>query len=532
MTTNKIVTFGDEARDLLVKGVNILADAVGSTLGPKGNNVIIETGFKVPTVTKDGVTVAKSIHLDDSIPNLAVQIIKETSAKTADEAGDGTTTAAVIAQALVNEGIKHIKAGTPAIQIKRELESLAEDIVYPEIKIRAQQVSHDSEDITKIATISANNDPKIGKLIGDTMNEVGIDGVIIVKESPTGNTYIEKVDGMEINKGLVSPYFMTNPQTQAAEFEKPYVLVSDKKIDVPQDLVPILEATHTANRPLLIIADEVSPQIIHLLTLNRINRGLKVAVIKAPGYADRRKKLLQDIATITGATVISDEAGLFIKDTTIEHLGEADSVSAGREKTSIIGGKGSQEQIQHRIIQIKGELENSSNSFLLEDAKKRLASLQEGVAVLYVGAPTDAELSERKDRVDDALRATKAALEEGIIPGGGLTLYRISKTLNDSSIASQILTKALQSPFSKIVENCGKHPESIAMVIDNHENEDYGYDAATDTFTDLLESGIIDPAKVTLSAVKNAISAASLILMTNATVHTDGEQIDMSQPPM
>lgn len=519
----------------LIKGVDILADAVSSTLGPKGNNVILQNQYQKPHVTKDGVTVAEAIEVEDPTQNLGVQIVREAASKTDALAGDGTTTATVLAQAIIKEGYKLIQAGVPAIEIKRQIEDLLPKITSF-IKEQSIEVKNDFTKIKDVATISSNNDKEIGELIARAMEKATIDGVVAVKEAKGNDTFIEEVNGLQYNKGYLSHYFMTDAEKQLAEYEDVYILITPEKISNYIDLAPMVDEVYKQNGALLIIADDVEAQALSFFIRNKLSAGLKVVATKAPGYADRRMKLLQDIATVTGATVISEkDEHIRLKDVKLEHLGRAKSVTVTKDSTTIVEGQGDKDKLEERIRLVRAELENASNSYEKETTQERLAKLIGGVVVLNVGATTEAELKEKKDRINDALRATKAAMKEGIVPGGGLVLYNASIMVNGAANANygtKVLSQALQSPMKSIVENAGDDFGKVKSEIlygKDVEIFKYGYNALTGKYEDLVEAGVIDPAMVTRVALENAVSVANLILMTNCTIAVKDHE---EYPPM
>ena len=524
----KVITFNPLSQ--LIEGVDILANAVSSTLGPKGNNVILQNQFQKPHVTKDGVTVAESIELEDVTQNLGVQIVKEAAAKTDAIAGDGTTTATVLAQSIIKEGYKLIQAGVPAIEIKRQLEQLLPSIIEF-IHKNSIKIDGDYKKIRSVATISSNNDEEIGDLVAKAMEKATIDGVVAVKESKGNDTYIEEVNGLQFNKGYLSHYFMTDSEKQVAEHEDVYILITDQKIRDQSKIIPVVEEVYKKNGSLLIIADEVEAQALAFLVRNKLSTGLKVVAVKAPAYGDRRRKLLEDLAIVTGGTVISENETLRLEDTKLHHLGRAKSITVTKDSTTIVDGNSDKEKLDKRIKEVRAELETASNAYDKETTQERLAKLIGGVVVLNIGAHTESELKEKKDRINDALRATKAAMKEGIVAGGGITLYNASIALQDSDYGSKVLKEALQSPMKVIAQNAGADFGKIKsdLLYGGGEVTSYGYNALTDTYEDLVDEGIIDPAMVTRVALENAVSVANLILMTNCTVAVEGHE---EYPPM
>ena len=515
----KDIKFDIEARDGLKRGVDALANAVKVTLGPKGRNVIIGKSFGGPTVTKDGVTVAKEIELKDPLENMGAQMVKEVASKTNDLAGDGTTTATVLAQAIVKEGLKNVAAGANPMDLKRGIDKAVEAIVADLAK-QAQVVGSDSEKIKQIASISANNDEVIGDLIATAFGKVGKEGVITVEEAKGTDTYVDVVEGMQFDRGYLSPYFVTNPEKMEVELEKPYILLYDKKVSSLKELLPILEPVAQSGRPLLIIAEDVDGEALSTLVVNKLRGALKIAAVKAPGFGDRRKAMLEDIAILTGGTVIAEESGYTLENTTLEMLGTAEKVTIDKDNTTLVNGAGTADMIKNRVNQIKGQMESTTSDYDKEKLQERLAKLAGGVAVLYVGAASEVEMKEKKDRVDDALHATRAAVEEGIVAGGGVALLRAKSALTkikaenaDEATGIQIVSRAVESPLRTIVENAGLEGSVIvAKVAEGKGN--FGYNAKTDVYVDMLKAGIIDPKKVTRVALENAASVAGMILTT------------------
>ena len=519
----KDIKFNIEARDLMKQGVDSLANAVKVTLGPKGRNVIIEKKFGAPHITKDGVTVAKEIELADPFQNAGAQLVKSVASKTGDDAGDGTTTATVLAQAIVREGLKNVAAGANPMDLKRGIDKAVAAVVS-EIKDMAEVVGDDYQKIEQVATVSANNDPEIGQLLADAMQKVSKDGVITIEEAKGRDTTIGVVEGMQFDRGYLSPYFVTNTEKMECEMENPYILIYDKKISNLKDFLPILEPAVQTGRPLLVIAEDVESEALTTLVVNRLRGQLKICAVKAPGFGDRRKAMLQDIATLTGGLVISEETGLKLEQATIEMLGTADKVTVSKDNTTIVNGHGDKQMIAERVSQIKNEIANSTSDYDKEKLQERLAKLAGGVAVLYVGAPSEVEMKEKKDRVDDALCATRAAIEEGIIPGGGVAYIRAQKALDtltgantDEQTGIRIVRRAIEEPLRQIVENAGLEGSVVVNEVRNGEG-DYGYNAREDKYENLKASGIIDPAKVTRVALENAASIAGMFLTTECVI--------------
>ena len=531
----KDIKFDIEARDGLKRGVDALANAVKVTLGPKGRNVIISKSFGGPTVTKDGVSVAKEIELADPLENMGAQMVKEVASKTNDLAGDGTTTATVLAQAIVKEGLKNVAAGANPMDLKRGIDKAVEAIVADLAK-QTQSVGDSSEKIKQVASISANNDETIGDLIAKAFTKVGKEGVITVEEAKGTDTYVDVVEGMQFDRGYLSPYFVTDADKMVAELSNPYVLLYDKKISNLQELLPILEPVAQSSRPLLIIAEDVDGQALATLVVNKLRGGLKIAAVKAPGFGDRRKAMLEDIAILTGGTVIAEESGYSLENTTLEMLGTAETISIDKDNTTIVNGAGEADLIKGRVNQIKAQMETSTSDYDKEKLQERLAKLAGGVAVLYVGAASEVEMKEKKDRVDDALHATRAAVEEGIVAGGGVALVRAKNALEnlkaenaDEATGIQIINKAIESPLRTIVENAGGEGSVvIAKVIDG--SGDFGFNAKTGEYVQMLAAGIIDPKKVTRVALENAASVAGMILTTECALIEIKE--DASPSPM
>lgn len=531
----KDIKFDIEARDGLKRGVDKLAEAVKVTLGPKGRNVIISKSFGAPQVTKDGVTVAKEIELEDALENMGAQMVKEVASRTNDQAGDGTTTATVLAQAIVKEGLKNVAAGANPMDLKRGIDKAVEALVA-DLEKQAQKVGNDSNKIKQVASISSNNDETIGDLITTAFAKVGKEGVITVEEAKGTDTYVDVVEGMQFDRGYLSPYFVTDTDKMIADLDNPYILLFDKKISNLQEILPILEPVVQSGRPLLIIAEDVEGQALATLVVNKLRAGLKIAAVKAPGFGDRRKAMLEDIAILTGGTVISEERGFSLENASLDMLGTAETVTIDKDNTTIVNGSGKASDIKARVNQIKAQIETTTSDYDKEKLQERLAKLAGGVAVLYVGAASEVEMKEKKDRVDDALHATRAAVEEGIVAGGGVALVRAKKVLEkltttslDETTGVQIVAKAIEAPLRTIVENAGGEGSVvIAKVIEG--KKDFGYDAKADKFVDMLKVGIIDPKKVTRIALENAASVAGMILTTECAL-TDIKE-DSPMPPM
>ena len=532
----KKIQFDIEAREGLKKGVDALANAVKVTLGPKGRNVIIGKSFGGPQVTKDGVTVAKEIELEDALQNMGAQMVKEVASKTNDLAGDGTTTATILAQAIVNEGLKNVTAGANPMDLKRGVDKAVKSVVEF-LNKSAQTVGNSSEKIKQIASISANNDNAIGELITQAFEKVGKEGVITVEEAKGTDTYVDVVEGMQFDRGYLSPYFVTNSEKMEADLENPHILLYDKKISAMKDLLPILEPVAQSGKPLLIIAEDVDGEALATLVVNKLRGALKIAAVKAPGFGDRRKAMLEDIAILTGATVISEERGFNLENTTLEMLGTSERVTIDKDNTTIVNGSGKKDDIKARVNQIKAQIETTTSDYDKEKLQERLAKLAGGVAVLYVGAASEVEMKEKKDRVDDALHATRAAVEEGIVAGGGVALLRSRSKLDslkanndDEATGIQIISRALESPLRTIVENAGGEGSVVvSKVIEGKDS--FGYDAKSDKYVDLFKSGIIDPKKVTRIALENAASVAGMILTTECAL-VDIKEDTPATPPM
>ena len=535
----KDIKFDSDARDGLKRGVDALANAVKVTLGPKGRNVIISKSFGSPTVTKDGVSVAKEVELEDELENMGAQMVKEVASKTNDLAGDGTTTATVLAQSIVKEGIKNVAAGANTMDLKRGIDKAVQAIII-DLEKQAQKVGNSSEKIKQVAAISANNDNTIGDLIATAFEKVGKEGVITVEEAKGMETYVDVVEGMQFDRGYLSPYFVTDADKMIADLENPYILLFDKKISNLNEILPILEPVAQSSRPLLIIAEDVDGQALATLVVNKLRGGLKIAAVKAPGFGDRRKAMLEDIAILTGGTVISEERGFSLENATLDLLGTAETITIDKDNSTIVNGNGDAEAIKARVNQIKAQIETTTSDYDKEKLQERLAKLAGGVAVLYVGAASEVEMKEKKDRVDDALHATRAAVEEGIVAGGGVALVRTKKTLEkiatenlDETTGIQIVNKAIESPLRTIVENAGGEGSVVInKVLEGNKN--FGYDAKSETYVDMLEAGIIDPKKVTRVALENAASVAGMILTTECALIDIKEDVPAGagMPPM
>ena len=533
---SKQIEFNSDARAKLKAGVDALANAVKTTLGPKGRNVVIGKKFGAPHITKDGVTVAKEIELKDPVENMGAQMVKEVASKTADIAGDGTTTATVLAQALVTAGLKNVTAGANPIDLKRGIDKAVGHVVR-ELKNISQEVGSNTDKIKQVATISANNDEMIGSLIAEAMKVVGNDGVITVEEAKGTETEVKTVEGMQFDRGYLSPYFVTNQEKMTTEMDSPYILLVDKKISSMKELLPVLEPVVQSGQGLLIIAEDLDGDALGTLVVNRIRGALKIAAVKAPGFGDKRKEMLQDLAVLTGATVISEDMGLSLSDANMSHLGSAEKIEITKDKTTIINGNGETQLIHDRVSQIRTQIDQATSDYEKEKLQERLAKLAGGVAVLYIGAPTETEMKEKKDRVDDALAATRAAVEEGIVPGGGVALIRCIAALDDVNTLNEdeklgvaIVRKSLESPLYQIVANAGDNSDMIVHFVKDNTGA-YGYNARTGEFGDMLEMGIIDPTKVTRTAIENAASIASMLLMTECVIvdEPSNDETDMPQ---
>ena len=532
--------FNIDARDQLKKGIDTLANAVKVTLGPKGRNVIIEKKFGAPHITKDGVTVAKEVELADAYQNTGAQLVKEVASKTGDDAGDGTTTATVLAQAIVAEGLKNVTAGASPMDIKRGIDKAVAKVVES-IKSQAEMVGDNYDKIEQVGTVSANNDPVIGKLIADAMRKVSKDGVITIEEAKGTDTTIGVVEGMQFDRGYLSAYFVTNTEKMECEMEKPYILIYDKKISNLKDFLPILEPAVQTGRPLLVIAEDVDSEALTTLVVNRLRSQLKICAVKAPGFGDRRKEMLEDIAVLTGGVVISEEKGLKLEQATIEMLGTADKVTVSKDNTTIVNGAGAKENIKERCEQIKAQIASTKSDYDKEKLQERLAKLSGGVAVLYVGAASEVEMKEKKDRVDDALRATRAAIEEGIVAGGGVAYIRALEALEglkgdnaDETTGIDIIKRAIEEPLRQIVANAGKEGAVVVQKV-REGKADFGYNARTDVYENLHAAGVVDPAKVTRVALENAASIAGMFLTTECVIvekKEDKPEMPMGAPGM
>ncbi|MDR9441092.1 MAG: chaperonin GroEL [Schleiferiaceae bacterium] len=519
----KDIKFNLDARDGLKKGVDQLADAVKVTLGPKGRNVVIEKSFGAPSVTKDGVSVAKEIELEDKLENLGAQMVKEVASKTADLAGDGTTTATVLAQSIYNQGLKNVAAGASPMDVKRGIDKAVE-LIVENLRKQSKEVGDSYEKIEQIASISANNDETIGKLIAEAMEKVTKEGVITVEEAKGTETHVEVVEGMQFDRGYTSPYFVTDSEKMTTELEDPYILIYDKKISNMKELMPVLEPVAQSGKPLLIISEDLEGEALATLVVNKMRGSLKVAAVKAPGFGDRRKAMLEDIAILTGGTVISEEQGFKLESATMDMLGTAERVSMDKDNTTIVNGAGDGKDIEKRVNQIKAQIEASTSDYDKEKLQERLAKLAGGVAVLYVGAASEVEMKEKKDRVDDALAATRAAVEEGVVPGGGVALVRAASALDkfkgineDETTGGNIVARAIEEPLRQIVINAGQEGSVIINKV-KEGKDDYGYNAKTEDFGHMLKQGIIDPTKVTRVALENAGSVSGMLLTTEATI--------------
>jgi len=520
----KDINFNSEAREKLKSGIDKLANAVKVTLGPKGRNVVIQKSFGAPQITKDGVTVAKEVELEDAVENMGAQMIKEVASKTADIAGDGTTTATVLAQSMVNAGLKYVTGGSNPMDLKRGIDK-AVMAVTADLKKQSEQIGNDFNKIKQVGSISANNDEEIGGLIADAMKRVTKDGVITVEEAKGTHTYVDEVIGMQFDRGYLSPYFITNAEKMIAEYDNPYILITDKKISNMQEIVPVLEKVVSSGRPLLIIAEDVDSQALGVLVVNRLRANLKVVAVKAPGFGDRRKAMLEDIAVLTNGTVISDEKGYKLESTELEHLGQAEKIEVDKDNTTLVNGKGTKKMIEARINQIKQQIESTTSDYDKEKLQERLAKLAGGVAVLYVGAAKEGERKGKKNRLGDALHATRAAVEEGIVAGGGVALVRAIDSLEkiknvvneDEKFGIDIVRKALEAPLRVIAENSGDEASVVVMHVKAKKGA-YGYNARTGQYEDLKKAGVIDPTKVTRIALENAASIAAMLLMTECVI--------------
>ncbi len=533
----KDITFDVSAREKLKKGVDALANAVKVTLGPKGRNVIIDKKFGAPSMTKDGVTVAKEIELKDPIQNMGAQMVKEVASKTADLAGDGTTTATVLAQSMITSGLKNVAAGANPMDLKRGIDK-AVGAVVEDLKKISREVGDDNSKIEQVATISANNDSNIGGLIAEAMAKVKKEGVITVEEAKGTETYVDVVEGMQFDRGYLSPYFVTNSEKMVADLENPYILIYDKKISNMKDLLPVLEKSAQTGKPLLIIAEDVEGEALATLVVNKIRGSLKIAAVKAPGFGDRRKAMLEDIAILTGGNVISEEQGRKLEDATLDDLGTCEKISIDKDNTTIVNGNGEKSAIEARVNQIKAQMESTTSDYDKEKLQERLAKLAGGVAVLYVGAASEVEMKEKKDRVDDALHATRAAVEEGIVPGGGVAFLRALKALEgltgenaDETTGIQIVKRAMEEPLRQIVANAGGEGSIIVQRVREGEG-DFGYNARTEAFEDLFAAGVIDPTKVSRIALENAGSIAGMLLTTECVISDVEDEDDKGAAAM
>ena len=525
----KLIKFDIKAREELKKGVDQLSNAVKVTLGPKGRNVILDKKFGAPHITKDGVSVAREVELEDEFQNIGAQLVKEVASKTNDDAGDGTTTATVLAQAIVNEGLKNVAAGANPMDLKRGIDKAVERVVAS-IKAQAQEVGDDFSKIENVARISANNDAKIGELIAEAMKKVKRDGVITVEDAKGTDTYVDVVEGMQFDRGYISPYFVTNAEKMSCEMEHPYILLFDKKISTLKDMLPILEQTAQSGRPLLIISEDVDSEALATLVVNRMRGSLKVCAVKAPGFGDRRKEMLEDIAILTGGVVISEDMGMNLASATIDMLGTAEKIAVNKETTTIVNGAGNKDKIADRVAQIRTQIETTKSYYDKEKLQERLAKLAGGVAVLYIGAPSEVEMKEKKDRVDDALSATRAAVAEGIVPGGGVAYIRCLDDLegftgdnDDETTGIRIVKRAIEEPLRQIVNNAGLEGAVVVNEVRNGK-DDFGYNARTEKYENLYETGVIDPAKVTRVALENAASIAGMFLTTECVIAEKKEE--------
>src|SRR6056297_2244428 len=529
----KELKFDIEARDALKAGINKLSNAVKVTLGPKGRNVVLEKKYGAPQVTKDGVTVAKEIELSESYENVGAQMVKEVASKTADDAGDGTTTATVLAESMVNVGLKNVTAGANPMDLKRGIDKAVKKVIES-LQSQSHTIGESSEQIEQVARISANNDSEIGRLIAEAMGKVKKEGVITVEEAKGTETHVDFVEGMQFDRGYISPYFVTDGEKMQAVLDNPYILITDKKVSVMKDLMPILESTAQSGKPLLIIGEDIEGEALATLVVNKMRGSLKVAAVKAPGFGDRRKEMLEDIAVLTGGTVITEDKGLSLENATLDMLGSAEKITLDKENTTIVNGNGDKKNIDARVSQIKKQIENTTSDYDKEKLQERLAKLAGGVAVLYVGAASEVEMKEKKDRVEDALSATRAAVEEGIIPGGGVAYIRAIKELenlsgenDDETTGIAIIKRAIEEPLRQIVENSGKEGSVIVQKV-REGKDDYGYNARIDKYENLKETGVIDPTKVARIAIENAASIAGMFLTTECVLVEEEED----EPPM
>lgn len=535
MKMAKKIIFDLEARDQLKKGVDALANAVKVTLGPKGRNVIIDKSYGPPVITKDGVTVAKEIELKDPVENMGAQLLKEVASKTSDVAGDGTTTATVLAQAIVTTGLKNVTAGANPIDLKRGIDK-AVIAVIGSLKAQSKEIGDSYEKIEQVASVSANNDAHIGKLIAEAMGKVKKEGVITIEEAKGIETSVKVVEGMQFDRGYISPYFITDAEKMEAVYENPYILIHDKKISVMKDMLPVLEKVAQSGRPMVIISEDVEGEALATLVVNKIRGSLKIVAVKAPGFGDRRKEMLEDIAILTGGTVISEEKGYKLEDTTLSYLGQAEKITVDKDNTTIVSGKGKKSDIEGRIKQIKAQMESTTSDYDREKLQERLAKLAGGVAVIYVGAASEVEMKEKKDRFDDALHATRAAIEEGIVPGGGIAYIRAIESLGsvkceneDEETGVQIVRRSLEEPLRQIVENAGMEGSVVVQKVREGKG-DFGFNARTDVYENLYEAGVIDPTKVTRVALENAASIAGMLLTTECVVADIKEEKEPAMP--
>ncbi len=533
----KDIIFDLKARDGLKQGVDALSNAVKVTLGPKGRNVIIEKSFGSPAITKDGVTVAKEIELEDSVENMGAQLVKEVASKTNDLAGDGTTTATVLAQAIINTGLKNVTAGANPMDLKRGIDK-AVTAVIKSLKAQTKKIGDNSEKIVQVAAVAANNDFTIGQLIAEAMGKVKKEGVITIEEAKSIETYVEVVEGMQFDRGYISPYFVTDTEKMEAVYESPYILIHDKKISVMKDLLPILEKAAQSGKPLIIISEDIDGEALATLVVNKIRGSLKVVAVKAPGFGDRRKEMLEDIAVLTGGTVVSEEKGYKLEDTDISYLGEAEKVTIDKDNTTIVSGKGEKAAIQARVKMLKTQIDDSKSEYDREKLQERLAKLAGGVAVIYVGAASELEMKEKKDRFDDALNATRAAIEEEIVPGGGVGYLRAIGSLNglkadneDEETGMAIIKRALEEPLRQIVENAGMEGSVVVQKV-REGKDDFGFNARTEVYENLLKSGVIDPTKVVRVALENAASIAGMLLTTECVLAEHKDENAAAMPPM
>ena len=535
----KDIVFNHDAREGLKKGVDALTDAVKVTLGPKGRNVIIDKSYGAPQVTKDGVTVAKEIELTDNIENMGAQMVKEVASRTNDLAGDGTTTATILAQSIFTTGLKNVTAGANPMDLKRGVDAAVEKVIES-LKKQTQEIGDSNEKIEQVASVSANNDQSIGKLIAEAMGKVKQEGVITIEEAKGIDTYVDVVEGMQFDRGYISPYFVTDAEKMEVVYETPFILIYDKKISIMKDLLPILEKTAQSGRPLIIIAEDIDGEALATLVVNRLRGSLKVAAVKAPGFGDRRKEMLEDIAILTGGVVVSEEKGYKLEDTTLDMLGEAEKVTIDKENTTIVSGKGEKDNIDARVNQIKAFIETTESDYDREKLQERLAKLAGGVAVIYVGAASEVEMKEKKDRFDDALAATRAAIEEGIVPGGGVAFLRAIDSLNNIKVENEdqetgvaIIKRALEEPLRQIVENAGLEGSVVVNKVKEGKN-DFGFNARTEVYENLYKAGVIDPTKVTRIALENAASIAGMLITTECVLaeHKEENPAPPAMPPM